>query len=476
MLPCEGSYHLGNIDSAVQEALQKCQVPGMALGVIVDDQIVLARGYGYRNVVAQLPVTEDTLFPIASGTKAFTAFLFSQLVDQGKVSWDDPVVRHLPEFRLCGQRTEQVTIRDLLAHRTGIPRHDALWVCNAISKEDILNLLALLEPMAELGQHFEYSNMMYAIAGMLFEKVSSQPWEEAIRERIFKPLQMDSSGVLNKSINEARPYVSFNGTIEEVPFCDVAVVNPGSGVHATVLDMLKWVQEQLSGRLVSPQRLQEMHSIQIAFPSKYDSSDIYKHGYGLGWFVGQYRGHVMVNHEGHRAGFFCDVVLLPKDKIGIVLLTNSGSDGRFAIASVRNAILDSLLNLQSRNWLQIACEQRQRYQKALRQSKENGKSKDPDKPLNNYVGSYHHPAYGTAHISLGSNLIFQYGRTSMPLSYIEKDRFEGDLEVLRSYGVSPSVPIQFILDRSGNIIEMHVSFEKFRNAEPVIFKKNQFPL
>ncbi|MCE5318110.1 MAG: beta-lactamase family protein, partial [Parachlamydia sp.] len=334
---------LKDIDTVVHDALSQCQVPGMALGILVDDQIILARGYGYRDLDQKLPVTEETLFPIASCTKAFTTFLFGQLVDEGKISWDDPVIRYLPEFRLYDQRTDQVTIRDLLAHRTGIPRHDAIWVCQDLVKSDILRLLPYLEPKADLGRQFEYSNLMYAVAGMLFEKVANQTWEAAIAERIFRPLKMESAGISQAALssNFAQPYVSFDGVIEAVPFCDVEAVKPGSAIYASVAEMLKWVREQLSeGHLVSRDVLQEMHSAQISFPPKYEHREVFKEGYGLGWFVGRYRGHLMINHEGHRAGFFSDAVLLPDLKMGIVLLTNSGSDGRFVISAIRNMLLD----------------------------------------------------------------------------------------------------------------------------------------
>lgn len=453
---------LKDIDSIIQDALQQSQVPGMALGVIVEDRIILARGYGLRDLEAKLPVTEETLFPIASSTKAFTAHLLAQLVDEGKISWEDPVIRYLPEFRLYDQRTEQVTIRDILAHRTGIPRHDALWVCQDLAKSDILSRLPYLQPMADLRKQFEYSNMMYAVAGMVFERVAHQTWEEALAERIFMPLKMKSAGA-----NVAQPYVSFDGVVEAVPFYNFDAVKPGSGIQASVLDMLKWMQEQLQGRLVSPQSLQEMHSAQISFPPKYEHPDIFKEGYGLGWFVGRYRGHRMLNHEGHRPGFFSDVALLPELKIGIVLLCNSGNDGRFVISSIRNMLLDHLIGASGTDWMEIMLKNRNAYKQQLQEAKE----KDQvvaSASFADYEGSYFHPAYGLAIVS---GDVCTYGRTNIHLQSKGGDRLRGHFLALRHYGVYPAIPITFVRNTDGQIVEMHVGFESFRQAPSVVFTR-----
>ena len=185
---------LAKVDSTMNQALETLRIPGMAIGVIVDGKVVFMKGYGVRNISDPSPVTENTLFAIGSCSKAFTTFALGQLVDEGRLAWDDPVIKYLPEFRLKDlHATHHLTIRDLVTHRSGLPRHDLAWYNSTFSRAEILNKLPHLEPTYDIREKFQYNNFMYGVAGLLIERVSGKTWEEFVQERIFIPLNMPRS-------------------------------------------------------------------------------------------------------------------------------------------------------------------------------------------------------------------------------------------------------------------------------------------
>ncbi|HEY4831008.1 MAG TPA: serine hydrolase domain-containing protein, partial [Waddliaceae bacterium] len=177
---------LSDIDSIVNDILESFNIPGIAIGVVADNEVVFCRGYGNRDQNQGFPATENTLFTIGSCTKAFTAFILGQLVDEGKIGWDDPIIKYIPEFSLLDHdRSSQVTIRDVLAHRTGVARHDAVWYFSKHSRENVLNVLPHLEMSCGLREEYQYNNLMYSVAGIVIERVTQQTWEQALSSRIF---------------------------------------------------------------------------------------------------------------------------------------------------------------------------------------------------------------------------------------------------------------------------------------------------
>lgn len=455
------------LDQIVENNLKRFHVPGAAIGIVVDNKILFMRGYGTRNQQRELPVTTNTRFQIASCTKAFTAAVLFQLVQEGKISWDDPVIRYLPDFRMHTEiLTNQVTIRDLIAHRTGLYRHDALCYMLEVSRPDLLKRLPYLEPAAFLRERFEYNNIMYAVAAMVVERATGQSWEEAVQKRLLKPLGMSNSGVsiqeLYQNPDYSLPYSTLEGEVQAIPFFTSPVFWPGGGINSSVADMTKWVQEHLS-----KEAFQEMHTIQmpIAPPTNPDELFFAK-GYGLGWYVGSYRGHAWVNHSGLIDGFSSHVTLLPEKKIGLVILTNSSSDGPLFITAIRNTILDAFLEAYDIDWPQKVHETRLAAfpKQALTMS-----LSSPARPLTAYVGSYSHPAYGTAQVvCVGQNLLFTYGKEIIVLKPQGEDVFQGKLSQLEIFGVYPFIDFTFASDAQ----ELHVPFEAFRGAKPIIFRKN----
>lgn len=465
--PCPLVSHESKFDAIITQALEEFHVPGAAVAIVVGDKIIHCQGYGMRDLENALPVTKNTVFPIASNTKAFTSFLISQLAEEGKLAWDDPVIKYLPEFRLDNHGlSSQVTLRDLIAHRTGIPRHDVLWyVVRDLSEEDVLEALSHFPPVSKLREVFLYNNFMYVVAGIVINKVTKKTWEEEIVSRILKPLRMDHSGTSNQCqeiADSAQPYAEISGKLQKLSFLYPCSTLAANAIHSTVSDMAKWLQVHLIGNtqlnFIQKETLEEMHTIHMPFITHLSEPS----GYGLGWEIDVYRGRKQVHHGGTLEGFFSEVSFLPNEKIGIVILTNSSTDGRYAICSIKNSIYDLILGVHETNWICKFLEERSTIKQELFFSS-----------LQKYEGQYKHPAYGTMEILLEyDSLVATLGKMKVQLTQKSKGVFEAKYPVLLAYGVNPIVEFSFFSNSLGEMDELHVPFEHFRSAPPIIFKKH----
>ncbi len=471
-----------DIDTIVNDALEKFNVPGVAIGVAVNDRVVISKGYGTRKVNTNSPVSDQTLFPIASCTKAFTAFLLGQLVDEGKVAFDDPVIKYIPELILFNEDlTENLTIRDLLAHRTGMARHDPIWVFLDFPREQIPSLLQHLEPAYPLRTEFQYNNFMYALAGIVIERITGRTWEETCASQLLTPLGMNHANFfidqLKANPDFSFPHAEINGSNLEIPFQSTLPTNPASGINANIQDMLKWVKlhlfnkELLQAAAIQPETLKEMHISHMPF-SITESKEISILGYGLGWLIGKYRGLDFISHGGLMAGFSSEVSFLPSENIGLVILTNSSSNGDRAIFCIRNQILDKLLNQETTDW--AACTQKihQETTHKLQEALDNYHTLKSNRPtihsLQQYAGLYEHPSYGAVEISIkNDNLFAAYGNMQIPLFYKSENIFSGQSFVLLSYGINPIFDFAF----SENASQLSIGFESFRSAAPVLFRR-----
>lgn len=486
------SLNISELDLITEKALKLFDVPGASVGVIVDNQILFSKGYGSRNLELELPVTENTVFPIASCTKPFTALLMGTLVQEGKLHWDDPVKKYIPEFNLLdSEMADSITIRDLIAHRTGIPRHDSIWIFRHILRKDILEIFHHLDSEYGLRKEFQYNNFMYSIAGMVIERITGQTWENAIEERIFKPLCMNESSTsidaMKSGSNFSLAYFEHQDVIHEIPHCNTHPVSPGGGINASLSDMLKWVQLQLSQGSVNGTLLcdlKEMHSIQMPFPSQPHSvasplnvdSEVVMEGYGLGWFIGTYREEDLISHGGCIHGFHSDVSFLPNKGIGIVVLTNSSSDGRSVIDLIKNHLFDQLLNAPSIDRFAPFSNHRKMIKDAIRTSVQNFTELTKDKiirsELNSYAGTYSHPGHGSVSIQVEDNhLTASYGNLFIPLYFKEENQFIGNTITLAVFGIDPIATFSFVRNETGEVTALHIPFEGFRGAKPIRFEK-----
>lgn len=470
---------LSDIDTIINDALESFHVPGVAIGVIVDGKVVLSKGYGFRDLDHALPVNDKTLFAVASNTKAFTAFVLGQLVDEGKIAWDDPVTHYIPEFRLLDPNsTQYTTVRDLVAHRTGLARHDYLWLMkDELSRDDIIDRVGHLELVSPLRAEFQYNNLTYTIAGIVIERVTGQSWEDAISSRIFKPLQMDSSDTsitqMQQNENFSLPYAEIDGQVKELPFLSAYSIAPAAAINSNVSDMLKWIQLQISdgsllgNNFIQKKTLEDLHTTQIPLRGAKEKDEINVLGYGMGWFTGTYRGHKYINHDGSFDGFISQVSILPKQKIGVVVLTNSSSDGKFLASAISKTIIDKLLGANDTAWEALAMEERSEMQKEnLENSQQLGGYTSPAHNLEEYAGDYEHPAYGMISVRIENNsLVASYGNVDMPLNHQQTDIFDWDNSSSIVFGEKTKLDFLFSKD------VLRVPFEPA--VPPIVFKKLQ---
>ncbi len=320
---------LMRISDQLEKQRLSFHIPGMAIAIVKDDQVILSRGFGKRDLDNDMPATDDTLFAIGSTTKAFTATLIGMLIDEGKMHWDDKVRTYLPEFHLKDPTAnEQITIRDLLCHRSGLARTDLLWFTGKVSRDEILQTIANAELFSPFREKFNYNNVMVMAAGQAAAQAAGNnaTWEELIAQRIFKPLEMNSSNMTFEQA-QANPMLSKGYLWDEdeskyklLPMRNLVSIAPAGAINSNVKDMSQWLRFLVGKgvynkkRLVSEDRLNETWTKQIDMTAGV--------GYGLCWMLRQWNNHRVIEHGGNIDGFAAEVALLPDDHVGFVLLTN----------------------------------------------------------------------------------------------------------------------------------------------------------
>src|SRR5215470_5233869 len=268
---------LQKLDALADQAMKQWKVPGLAIAVVQDGKVVYAKGYGFRDLESKLPVTPETQFPIGSITKSFTALTFAILKDEGKADWDRPIREYLPEFQMNDPvATEQATARDLLSHRTGLPRHDLVWYSSGASREELVNRIRYLKPNKGFRSAYQYNNLTVMTIGFLEGKLSGLGWEGSVRQKVLAPLGMNQTSFsvsdIEKNGNHASPYELKNEQVSKVPFHNIDAIGPAGSINSSVEEMSHYLALQLGDgtyqgkRIVSEANLREMHSPQTAIP------------------------------------------------------------------------------------------------------------------------------------------------------------------------------------------------------------------
>src|SRR5438309_1618872 len=350
------------LEELIEQERQRFRVPGVAVAVVKGDEVLVSRGFGKRDVAKDQPVTDQTLFAIGSSTKAFTASLVGALVDDGLIEWDKPVRNYLPHFRMYDPvATEHLTARDMLSHRSGLPRHDFLWYDNqTLKRAEIVERLQYLEPNKSFRELWQYNNLMFITAGYLAGELLGCTWEEAVKQRLLDPLGMTNTNFSvyesQKSADHSRPYGEKADEIIEVPFLGAELAGPAGSINSCIADMTRWAMVQVEGKVegrqvISPAALKELHAVTIVLAeSALDDlwPDAKNNAYALGWFVMNYRGRTVVHHGGNVDGFSTMVSLLPDEKIGVWVLTNLHPSGLRDV--VPYVVYDHLLGLEPLPW------------------------------------------------------------------------------------------------------------------------------
>lgn len=412
------------LDAYIAKAVADWEVPGLAISVVRNDSVLVARRYGVRELGRPERVDENTVFSIASLTKSFTATAAAMLVDDGKLEWDAPARRYLPllQFR-DPYLTENVTMRDLLAHRTGLHASNVAWMltgAGAADRADLIRRARYWEAEAPLRTRLVYSNLGYLVAGEAIAAAAGMPYEEVIRQRIFAPLGMRSTTIGDagaaRAANRVMPHAMIGGVQRSFPWRDIDVIAAAGSVNSTATDMAQWLRFQMGDgtfagrRLVSAEGLWEIHSPQLAIPA----SPAFKTArqvegigaYAMGWNVMDYRGHPMLWHSGNADGQPAIMAILPRDHLGVVIMVNTWAAGLLH-GLLLNRVLDEYLGYPPRDYsgelLPRKAEIRAAYtytDNLRRMAADRVGGTSPSHPLAAYAGVYVDSLYGTQTVAL----------------------------------------------------------------------------
>lgn len=465
------------IDRILRTAREARHAPGLAAAVVRDDKVYLT-GIGVRQLGSDKEVTPDTLFAIGSCTKAFTATALALLVDDGKADWDDRVRTHWPGFRLDDPLADRdVRLRDLLCHRIGLARHDMLWYRAPWSIEESVRRMAYLERSTSFRSNYEYNNLAYLAAGLVIGRIAKKPWHEFVQERLFKPLRMDravfTSGDAQKDTNHASPHGhDEKGKIVIIPwYNDDKQIRASGSIKASVRDLSQWLRFQLSGgkigekRLLSAEALEETHTSQIPVPlsAAERAAGATQASYGLGWHLTEYRGHAIHEHGGAVEGFRARIVLVPRKKLGLVVLTNL--EDMEIVNAAGNSLLDHLLDLKPRDWNDFFAKEQSKAKEAEEEQLRKKSLRAPGtkpKDLALYVGSYSEPAYDTVMIARnGGSLELKWSSYQLPLTHLHYDTFLTPAKDLRLPSALRAEPAVFEMNEDGEINNLRFLGRKF---------------
>ncbi|MET0307544.1 MAG: serine hydrolase [Sphingomonas sp.] len=434
------------IDAIVKPFLAAFDTPGVAVAIVRPGMPAFTKGYGVRTLGKPEPVDAHTRFGIASHSKAFTAAALALLVDAGKLDWEDPVVKHLPEFKMYDPAvTQMMTVRDLLVHRSGLPlgAGDLMFFpqSNHVA-EDVLKALPYLKPVRGFRAGYDYDNILYLVAGVLIARVSGQPWDAFVQARLLTPLGMADAAPARRLLKtdniagrHARlgPPVRGIGKLQVVQPDEGPMVDAAGGINASVTDMAKWLQVQLDqgklpggGTLWSPAQAREMWAPQTITgssegPTAENPTRAILSAYALGWFVQDYRGLRLIQHSGGLSGQVTYTGLLPSRGIGVSVFSNV-EEG--VSSAIRNAILDRLIDAPAFDWVASYGARVKKGQEEALASVEGGVDKAPagtaSLPLKAYAGRYRDPWYGDVVVSeKGGKLAIDFTPTPVFKSPLE---------------------------------------------------------
>ncbi|SRX52455.1 serine hydrolase [Aequorivita sp. CIP111184] len=411
------------IDSIVQKTMKTFDVPGMAVAVLKDGKIYHKNTYGVRSLKTKAEVNENTLFGVASNTKAFTTAALGQLIDQGKLTWDTKVTDIIPEFKLNDSYvTNEFTVRDLITHRSGLGLGAGdLMVFpagNTTTKAEMIHNLRYLKPVSSFRSKFDYDNLLYIVAGEVIARVSGKDFDDYISENFFKPLEMNRSLLSITKIkaddNRIDGHAPVNGKLELTADTFTQIATPAGGIFASINDMSTWVQaqlndgkygEKLQDSLFSSKVHNEMWTPQTILRSGKGPYNTHFSAYGLGWFLSDVNGYFQVTHTGGLNGIVSQVTLIPEMDLGIIVLTNQQSGAAFT--AITNSIKDGYFGIKGEDRIKQYNDRRlvgEKEEDSIVSSVEKDiaaqlKSKTPKPNPADYLGTYKDVWFGKVAIS-----------------------------------------------------------------------------
>jgi CubicO group peptidase (beta-lactamase class C family) len=406
-------------DALVQRLMTRDRIPGVAIGVVDGGHVVFARGFGWRDVERKLPVTPDTLFALGSCSKAFTATAVALLADEGRVSLDAPVRAVLPDFTLSDPRASStLTTRDLLTHRSGLPRHDLFWYRAPFSRDELYRRLRFLEPVGPPHVQWRYNSLMFVVAGRVVERVSGESWEQFVSERVLLPLGMKrtrlSPEAMESDADHAVPHSLSGARIPMLTKLDA--IAPAGAVQSSANDLSRWLIFHATRQpaLLSDQMWRELHRPQAEMPAS-PFAQVQQPFYALGWVHESYRGHPLVAHTGAIDGFTVHLGFLPETGQGVVVLVNRDL-AMPAVNALAFTAYDRLLGLPPHDWEHELTETPDPVRDVV--------AVPLDFSLASVAGDYEHPAYGSLTVRVvGDELVLEFRSLRATLAYQGARRF-----------------------------------------------------
>ena len=471
------------LDALVEQGLKDWQVPGLAVAVVKDGKLLLARGYGVRSLQSGEKVDADTSFYIGSASKSFTATLAAMLVDEGKASWDRPLVADVPTFMMWDPvATSRVTLRDMLSHRTGIPRQEFLKINAPDKRTDLIGRIRYFEPALEFRAGFRYSNEVVTVAGDLLAQQAGTTWEDLLRRRILIPLHMTRTAAQVREMqaagNFAMPYILGDKAPEVMAFYDVSELRgPAGAVISTANDMANWLLFNLNLGKVNGTPVVRQQALSPLFTPQMPATlraprypELSHQNCGLGWFIDTYRGSLRFSHPGNLYGFTAMVSFLPRESVGVVVLANL--NGTPLPEIVERFVYDSLLNLAPVNWSgrykDDEARARAAYEAAAKAGGGEGQkavAAPPPHTPDEYAGTYLSAGYGTVTIARsGGGLSIRLRSGTFPLHHGRSNAFDFSHPV-----EGQSWPLVFREGLSGTIEA--VAIEAGPGLQPLVFMK-----
>jgi CubicO group peptidase (beta-lactamase class C family) len=459
------------VDALVRRALRAWDVPGAAVAIVRGDEVVYLKGHGVRRRGGDRPVTPDTVFPLASCSKAFTTAAMALLVGEGRMGWDDRVRKHLPFFHLADPLAdEDVRLRDLVTHRTGLRGHDLLWYRSPWKPEEVVRRAGKLPLDRPFRTAFQYQSTMFTAAGLAVGAAARTTWADLVQRRLLDPLGMSRTTLTTTDAEKAADRTAGHrrgrdGRVEGVPWYPMETPDPAGSVNSTARDLTKWLRFHIAEgtfggrRLVSAEALRETHTPQIALRlegvERAMNSETSLMSYGMGWLVQDYRGRLLVSHAGLIDGFRVHLAFLPKEGLGLVVLCNlHGTRMNLALA---NSLVDLLLDLPRKDWNALLAEVMRKEEGAARARVQERLAKRqpgtrPSHDLAAYAGTYEHPAYGTARVARdGEGLVLRWSSFRCPLEHFHYDTFLVHDEVI------DNTLVTFTLGAGGEVASMKVT-------------------
>jgi CubicO group peptidase (beta-lactamase class C family) len=406
------------VDQLTERVLKTFDVPGIAVAIIKDGKVIHSKGYGIRSLNTQQKVDENTLFGIASNSKAYTAAALGMLVDEKKIKWDDKVTQYIPEFKMYNPWvTEEFTIKDLLTHRSGLGLGAGdlmMWPDSSdFTKADIIHNLRYLKPVSSFRTKYDYDNNLYIVAGEVVARASGMSWEDFVEKRIMQPLGFTASATsiarLKNKSNIVDPHAPVNGKVQVIKIDWSETANAAGGIYSNLTDMSKWVIMQLnhgkfgdglSKQLFSEEVQQEMWTPQTIIPVKGPTPyNTHFSSYGLGWGLSDVKGYLQATHTGGLAGIVTQVTLIPELKLGIIVFTNQQVGQAFV--SITNTIKDSYLGMPKKDrvkeyqdrWLAGNAEAKKITDQVWKDI-EAQKTTSTKVDVSQYAGTYNDPWFG----------------------------------------------------------------------------------